>query len=111
MHDILAEPISQHAGTRVGAKMRGGTLGHGVSKNVVHAVRWRIEHCRDGEEVFVFGFSRGAFTARSLTGLTAKCGLLRPGAPLSVEQVFERYQKGRDAKPLYQLEYEQRHGQ
>jgi uncharacterized protein (DUF2235 family) len=97
-------------GTRWGEWVRGGVFGYGLDSNVVHAYRWLVETYSDGDDVFVFGFSRGAFTARSLTGLIAKCGLLRPGAPLSVEQVFERYSEGAGATPLYELEYQRRHG-
>ena len=43
-----------------------------------------------GDELFIFGFSRGAYTARSLSGLISKCGLLRAGAPLSVKQLYDR---------------------
>ncbi|MBR0734530.1 DUF2235 domain-containing protein [Bradyrhizobium japonicum] len=41
--------------------------------------------------MFIFGFSRGAYTARSLSGLISKCGILRLGAPLSIEQLYARY--------------------
>jgi uncharacterized protein (DUF2235 family) len=97
-------------GTREGQKVRGGAFGYGLNKNVVDAYHWLIENYSDGDHVFVFGFSRGAFTARSLTGLIAKCGLLRPGAPLSVEQLFERYEKGAELRPIFKLDYDQRHG-
>jgi Uncharacterized alpha/beta hydrolase domain (DUF2235) len=42
-------------------------------------------------EIFIFGFSRGAYTARSLSGLISKCGILKLGAPLSIEQLYARY--------------------
>jgi DNA invertase Pin-like site-specific DNA recombinase len=45
-------------------------------------------------QLFIFGFSRGAFTARSLAGFISKCGLLKPGSPLSLKQLYERYRKG-----------------
>jgi uncharacterized protein (DUF2235 family) len=48
----------------------------------------------DGDEVFIFGFSRGAYTARSLAGLISKCGLLIPGSTLSVSQTYDRYRAG-----------------
>jgi uncharacterized protein (DUF2235 family) len=98
----------QGVGTRGGEKLRGGILGYGLDVNVQAAYRWLIETYTPGDDVFVFGFSRGAFTARSLTGLIAKCGLLQAGAPLSIEQVFERYTKGKSLRPLYQLEFERR---
>jgi uncharacterized protein (DUF2235 family) len=97
-------------GTRWGERLRGGILGYGLDRNVLHAYRWLVEQYTGGDEIFAFGFSRGAFTARSLTGMIATCGLVRAGAPLSVEQVFERYRDRKDATPLYRLEYLKRHG-
>src|ERR1035438_2508622 len=41
----------------------------------------------------VFGFSRGAYTARSLSGFISKCGLLQRGAPLGVNQLYKRYRR------------------
>jgi uncharacterized protein (DUF2235 family) len=98
----------QGVGTRGGQKIRGGTFGYGLGANVIAAYRWLIENYEPGDDVFVFGFSRGAFTARSLTGLIAKCGLLQPGAPLSVGQVFERYVESKILRPIYQLQFEKR---
>ena len=97
-------------GTTWYTRLRGGAFAKGLSKNVRQAYQWLMEHYNDGDDVFVFGFSRGAFTARSLTGMIAKCGLLRPGAPMPVIQVFERYRRGPKARPLYRLEYLNRHG-
>ncbi|TJW67132.1 MAG: DUF2235 domain-containing protein, partial [Mesorhizobium sp.] len=61
----------------------GGAFGKGLLRNILDAYEWLVENYNDGDDIFVFGFSRGAFTARSLTGFITKCGLLRPGAPLS----------------------------
>lgn len=97
-------------GSRWYNRIRGGAFAKGLSKNVREAYQWLMEHYNPDDEVFVFGFSRGAFTARSLTGMIAKCGLLRPGAPMPVIQVFERYKRGQEVTPLYSLEYQQRHG-
>jgi uncharacterized protein (DUF2235 family) len=44
------------------------------------------------DHIYIFGFSRGAFTARSLVGFIAKCGLLMRGAPLPLDQLWEGYQ-------------------
>jgi uncharacterized protein (DUF2235 family) len=98
----------QGVGTRRMEKVRGGMFGYGLDVNVIAAYHWLIENYTTGDDVFVFGFSRGAFTARSLTGLIAKCGLLQPGAPLSVEQIFGRYIDSKALRPIYQLEFEQR---
>jgi uncharacterized protein (DUF2235 family) len=44
----------------------GGAFGQGLDENIRLAYEWLIENYKDGDEIFIFGFSRGAFTARSL---------------------------------------------
>lgn len=80
----------------------GGTFGKGLIANVVQAYEWLVENYQEGDEIFIFGFSRGAFTARSLAGLIAKYGMLRAGAPLGVNQLYERYHR-RDDRTIWKL--------
>lgn len=99
---VAAGPTKQVAYYREGVgskwytRISGGALGAGLGDNVAHAYGWLMEHYTEGDQVFLFGFSRGAFTARTLAGMIARCGLLHPGAPQSVDEVFRRY---RDSKP------------
>ncbi len=37
-----------------------------------------MDYYEDGDKIFLFGFSRGAYAARALAGLIRRCGLLRP---------------------------------
>lgn len=53
-----------------------GGVGAGLDRNVMSAYRWLGDHYEPGDRMFIFGFSRGAFTGRSLGGLISKCGLL-----------------------------------
>jgi len=62
----------------------GGAFGYGLSDNVLDGYRWLCQTWRPGDEIYLFGFSRGAYTARSLGGLIRKCGLLKRGADGSV---------------------------
>ncbi|MHB1058884.1 MAG: DUF2235 domain-containing protein [Rhodanobacter sp.] len=62
----------------------GGAFGYGLSDNVLDGYRWLCETWQPGDLLYLFGFSRGAYTARSLGGLIRKCGLLRRGADGSV---------------------------
>lgn len=62
----------------------GGAFGYGLSDNVLDGYRWLCAAWQPGDEIYLFGFSRGAYTARSLGGLIRKCGLLRRGADGSV---------------------------
>lgn len=50
--------------------------GVGLQNNVEDAYRFLMWNYQKGDEIFLFGFSRGAFTARSLAGMLHKCGLL-----------------------------------
>ncbi|WP_293903348.1 DUF2235 domain-containing protein [Phenylobacterium sp.] len=55
----------------------GGLMGSGLDDKIESAYRFLVLNYEPGDEVFVFGFSRGAYTARSLCGLIRKCGILR----------------------------------
>lgn len=57
--------------------LRGGVFGVGLSTNVLDAYHFLIDNYEDGDELWFFGFSRGAFTARSVAGLVRNCGILR----------------------------------
>lgn len=89
--------------------VRGGALGYGLDGNVIDAYRWLVDQYNDGDAIFIFGFSRGAYTARSLAGLVAKCGLLHRGAAMSVAEVYKRYQLDRAARPIYTLDHARDH--
>ena len=54
----------------------GGALGVGLAGNVRQLYLWLCEHYEPGDQIFLFGFSRGAFTVRCLGGLIARCGLV-----------------------------------
>ncbi|HSB11397.1 MAG TPA: DUF2235 domain-containing protein [Blastocatellia bacterium] len=90
-------------GTHWYDRVSGGAFGTGLPQNIRGAYRWLMEHYNPGDEIFLFGFSRGAFTARSLAGLIARCGILRPEAALSFTQLYSRYEKGEQVRPIYQL--------
>ena len=80
-------------GTAFGQRFAGGTVGYGLNEEIIRAYEWLIDHYNPGDTLFIFGFSRGAYTARSLSGLISKCGLLIAGAPLSVNQLYARYRR------------------
>ena len=59
-------------------KIKGGAFGKGLSANVVECYRFLANNYNDGDEIYIFGFSRGAFTARSLAGFIGAIGLVHP---------------------------------
>lgn len=93
---------SAGVGTQSGEQLSGGMFGIGINEEVLSAYEWLVEHYEPDSQLFIFGFSRGAFTARSLAGFISKCGLLKAGSPLSLKQLYERYRKG-TAKSVREL--------
>ena len=57
--------------------IRGGAFGIGLDNDIRRAYKFLSYWFRPGDEIYVFGFSRGAFTARSLCGYLHAVGLLR----------------------------------
>lgn len=79
----------------------GGAFGLGLSDLVKQGYQWLARHWRDGDEVWLFGFSRGAYAVRSLSGLVHHCGLVKPDAKghvttAMVDAAYEFYQKNLD---------------
>src|ERR1043165_3827651 len=57
-------------------QLLGGIAGDGLVDNIFDAYRFVVGNYEPGDELFLFGFSRGAFTARSIGGMIRKCGIL-----------------------------------
>jgi uncharacterized protein (DUF2235 family) len=68
-----------------------------------------VDHYDQGDEIFIFGFSRGSYTARSLAGFIAKCGLLKAGGALGVTQLYDRYRRA-NARTIWALLDAQQNG-
>jgi uncharacterized protein (DUF2235 family) len=58
-------------------RVLGGAFGLGLSRNIRELYASLVLHWEPGDKVFLFGFSRGAFTIRSVAGMICRCGLLR----------------------------------
>ncbi|WP_020184622.1 DUF2235 domain-containing protein [Methylopila sp. 73B] len=84
IYSALADPDPRkryyHPGVGTGGgwwtRVAGGAAGVGLTKNVKSAYRWLAEVYEPGDRIWLFGFSRGAFTVRSLSGMISRCGLL-----------------------------------
>ncbi|MEA1954376.1 MAG: DUF2235 domain-containing protein [Campylobacterota bacterium] len=53
----------------------GGAFGFGLKRNVLELYKFLCRNYKDGDKIYLLGFSRGAFTVRILAGLIARCGL------------------------------------
>ncbi|WP_340106058.1 DUF2235 domain-containing protein [Rhodohalobacter sp. 8-1] len=58
-------------------RFTGGAFGSGVDDNIFDAYRFLVANYEPEDQLFLFGFSRGAFTARSIGGMIRKCGILK----------------------------------
>jgi uncharacterized protein (DUF2235 family) len=65
-------------GTKWYDRYIGGAIGAGLEINIIQGYDYLANHYEDGDEVYVLGFSRGAYTARSLVGMIRNCGLIYP---------------------------------
>ena len=78
-------------GTRRWERLLGGGLGVGLSRNVQECYRFIVDHYEPGDELYFFGFSRGAFTARSTVGLVRNGGILRPEHRHRIAEAYALY--------------------
>lgn len=78
-------------GTHWYDRFTGGLFGRGLSENIRQGYRWLAGKYQPDDEIFIFGFSRGAYTARSLAGLIRKCGVLRSSDDAVVYQAYDLY--------------------
>jgi hypothetical protein len=58
--------------------MLGGACGLGIERNIVDCYRFVVDNYQEDDELYFFGFSRGAYTVRSLAGLIRNCGIIDP---------------------------------
>ncbi len=68
----------QGVGTHWYDQFIGGAIGTGLEVNIVQGYEFLAKTYEGGDQVFVLGFSRGAYTARSLVGMVRNCGLVEP---------------------------------
>jgi uncharacterized protein (DUF2235 family) len=75
----MPEPGLFFAAARTLSRIAGLAFGRGLTRNLEEAYAFLMETWQPNDQVFVFGFSRGAYTARVLAGLLWQMGLLRTG--------------------------------
>jgi uncharacterized protein (DUF2235 family) len=97
-------------GTNRSERLTGGAFGVGLSRNVQDTYRFLVENYEPGDELFIFGFSRGAFTARSTAGFVRNSGILKPQYADRVPQAYALYRNRRShprgtAAQLYRRSY------
>ena len=71
---------------------REGGMGVGLVENVRQAYGFLCNNYDAGDEIYITGFSRGAFTARSVAGLVGKVGLLTKKGMAKFYEIFDYYE-------------------
>ena len=79
-------------------RISGGLFGWGIDKNIQDAYRFLCLNYAPGDRIYLFGFSRGAYTVRSLVGLIRSIGMLPRQGVRKIPQAYKIYQ---DAKGKY----------
>ncbi|MBT8379277.1 MAG: DUF2235 domain-containing protein [Ignavibacteria bacterium] len=74
-------------------KLAGGMTGLGISQNIKDLYQFLINNYENEDKVYCFGFSRGAYTVRSLSGLIDKCGLLKKEFSNKIKKAYRLYKK------------------
>ena len=92
----------------------GGAFGQGLMGTIEAAYRFLIFNHAPGDEIYLFGFSRGAFCARSLAGLIRNCGILDRRSAAAIPEALALYQaRGGRSHPdaAEALAFRRRHAQ
>ena len=102
-HDDRGDPQLSYYQPGIGtagsllARLLGGGAGVGLSRNVMDAYHWLATRYEPGDRIALFGFSRGAYTARSLAGMISACGLVDLRG-LTETEVWQRIQRVYDRR-------------
>lgn len=73
-------------------KLTGGAFGHGIEDNIRELYRSILYNYAPGDELYLFGFSRGAFTVRTLAGFLWLVGLLEKDDDYYVPELYGCYE-------------------
>src|SRR5262249_48535007 len=71
--------------------LKGLAFGDGLDQNVFDAYGYLMRTYQEGDRVFLFGFSRGAFTVRVLAGMLHGVGLLHPDTEKMLPDLWKHY--------------------
>jgi len=78
------------------ASYLGGILGLGVAQDIVETYRFICDNYNPGDEIVIIGFSRGAFTARSIAGMVCALGFLNRAGLDQLPRIFHDYETWQD---------------
>ena len=77
-------------------KVGGGGFGAGLDKNIMDGYRYIVHNYDEGDEIFLFGFSRGAYTVRCLAGLINNCSILKKEHENRISEAYKLYKNPKE---------------
>lgn len=89
-------------------RVRGGAMGRGLDDNIHDGYRFIANNFEVGDEIYLFGFSRGAFTARSLAGFIGWMGLIKKGELGRLPKAWSTYRLQKKSARDKLLKYSRR---
>jgi uncharacterized protein (DUF2235 family) len=89
----MGSPTAPNRVARAWSTVMGLAFGAGLLTNVNDAYRYLMNAYEDGDRIFLFGFSRGAYTVRALAGVLHMFGLLCPGNDGLIPYIIRIYAK------------------
>lgn len=95
----LADPQAQGPLSKRWSLVKGLAFGTGLDENVFEAYRYLMRVYEPGDRIYLFGFSRGAFTVRVLAGMLKSVGLLHDRTENLLPYIWETYRRSRDVTP------------
>jgi uncharacterized protein (DUF2235 family) len=82
-------------------RLFGGSMGFGLKKIVQECYDAAADDYEAGDEIYIFGFSRGAYAARALAALIGASGIKRKASPQEFEIAWQRYRKPLDQNAFH----------
>lgn len=84
--------------SRIISRLLCGLTGLGIANNIQACYRFLANNYSTGDEIYMFGFSRGAYTARSLAGMVGSMGLLQKKDLDKLPQLYAQYKLAPDKR-------------
>eukprot|EP00177_Eucheuma_denticulatum_P006594 GFKZ01012001.1.p1 GENE.GFKZ01012001.1~~GFKZ01012001.1.p1 ORF type:complete len:359 (-),score=59.19 GFKZ01012001.1:260-1336(-) len=91
-------------------KIMGGGFGAGIDINIRELYTFLALNYDEGDEVYLFGFSRGSYTVRSLAGMIYEAGLVRRDQLQFVREAYELYRTNKEVHSERATKFREEHG-
>ena len=97
----MGDPVARNKLSKAWSVVKGLAFGGGLLNNVGDAYRFLMNNYEDDDRVFLFGFSRGAYTVRALAGVMHMFGVLHQGNEGLIPYLMRMYaKKSRDGQRM-----------